>query len=640
MFPLQVSVDMADGATIDASSVGASNVFLIEAITPPLTGGAGSCQIPGVSIGSPCGVVAPLAYGVDYVAVAGADTITVAPLHPLKSSTTYVVAIGSGVLDSRGEAVQGSEFYEQITNNDVDLNFSPGDVLQDAINLYEAIIALGTGGNPSVAPDMLYSAAWTTASVGDAIGAATAVLASTPPSIVNVENTGANVEQALISQGALDPSLAGLTGLDAAILVQAEVSLPYYSGTPTDSSDPILNGWTARCDNPLATAGAMAAGAAPVEPNNTICSTINPALGDYGADSERYITKLNPVPKVRDVPTIAVQITVPNTALGNPAGPWPIAIVQHGITRQKEDMLVLTGALSAAGFATFAIDLPLHGSRGITSAALGGLEANASTREATDYMNLAFLLTGRDNLRQSMADLLGLRIAIDTGITGAFTSADFDTSNVQFVGMSLGAMTGIGFTQLANTLPFVPDINRAALSVPAGGVVPLLLDSASFGGLVQSSVLAGAGLDAGSDPDLIASVMAQFAFAAQTVIDGADPLNYAEGLRMTGTELYANEVVGGETETDLPDQTIPNVTSFGGLTFGGTEPLISFLGLQNVNSANSGAATGIVRFDQGTHGSLIAGDVATGEMQSQVTQFLLGNGVVVGGVDGTVVLGQ
>jgi len=341
------------------------------------------------------------------------------------------------------------------------------------------------------------------------------------------------------------------------------------------------------------------------------------------------------------VATLSVQITVPNTALGMPAGPWPVVILQHGITRQKEDMLALTGALSAAGFATFAIDHPLHGERGLASAVAADGVANASDPgETTDYMNLAFLLSGRDNLRQSMADMLGLRMAIGNSINGAFSSADFDTSNVQFVGQSLGSISGVGFTQLANGLPLGLNIQRSALSVPGGGIVPLLLDSASFGDLVQTSVLAGAGLTASDSPEVISSVLAQFAFAAQTVIDGADPLNYTRGLVELGTPIYINEVVGGETVNDLADQVIPNQSSFGGLTFGGTEPLAAFLGLQNVNSANNGASSGIVRFDQGTHGSLLSGDVATAEMQAQVTAFLLGNGIVVGTQDGTVVLGQ
>jgi len=286
IFPLQVSVDTAEGSTIDATTLSSANVFMIETITPPLDGSAGNCQLPGVSVGSPCGVVTPLTYGVDFVAVAGNNSISIAPLRPLKTATTYVVGIGSGITDSRGQEIQGSEFYQDVTRNDVTITTPPLDVLQAATNLYEAIVALGAGGNPAAAPDMIFSAAWTTASVGNVIGTATSLLAATPPSITNIANIGGSpvavtVEDALIAQGALDASVNGLTGLDAAIFLQGEVSLPYYSGTAADGSDPILNGWRARCDNPLATAEARATGLQAVEPNNTICSTINPALGDF-----------------------------------------------------------------------------------------------------------------------------------------------------------------------------------------------------------------------------------------------------------------------------------------------------------------------------------------------------------------------
>ena len=268
------------------------------------------------------------------------------------------------------------------------------------------------------------------------------------------------------------------------------------------------------------------------------------------------------------------------------------------------------------------------------------LRLTQHTRDTTDYMNLAYLLTGRDNLRQSMADMLGLRMAIGNSIDGALSSADFDTGNVQFVGQSLGSISGVGFTQLANSLPLGLTVQRSALSVPGGGIVPLLLDSPAFGDLVKDSVLAAVGLTQSDSAELVDPVLSQFAFAAQTVIDAADPLNFTRELAMLGTPLYVNEVVGGETASDLTDQVIPNQTSFSGLTFGGTEPLALFLGLDNVNSANSGAAQGIVRFDQGTHGSLLTGDAATAEMQAQVAAFLSGAGIVVGTQDTSVILGE
>lgn len=679
MLPMQLSLAMVDGATIDASTVNATTVVMLETVTPPVNPADMSSCIDAPPFntlppGLPCGVSAPLAFGTDFIAIAGEDTITISPITPLDEDTTYVVALLDGIMDSRGEPIRGSTLYEQVTRGDIDITFDGLDSLQDAINLYESLVDLSLDGDGSA--DALFSAAWTTASVGDVVATATTILANTPPSITEVAASPAvTVEQAFIAQGQLPPEAAGTTALQFADLYTASIALPYYSGTPADGSDPLANNWSARCDNPIVIAGATEAGALPaaIEPNNTICSMINPALGDFGLDTERYLTKFNPVPAVRDNVTLEVQITVPNVGTAFAAGPWPVVILQHGITANKETMLAVTGLLAREGFATFAIDHPLHGSRGLVSAAAGGMEVNAGD-DATVYMNLANLPAGRDNLRQSMADMLGLRMAIDNDITGALTSANFDTTQVHILGMSLGAISATGFSNLANSLNLGPAIDlsveRVALSVPGGGIVPLLIESPSFGPLVQGSVLAGAAdpedatsvgsrfvgfiatnaacIENGApnigcnfndfvatlDPASLAEInalIAQFAFAAQTIIDPADPNNYAAGLAELGTDIYVAEIVG-DGINNLPDQVIPNQTVTPGLQFGGTEPLVRLLGLASVGPSGIflGPDSGIVRFTDGAHGSLLdptASAAVTAEMQRQIDFFLRGLGV-------------
>ena len=60
---------------------------------------------------------------------------------------------------------------------------------------------------------------------------------------------------------------------------------------------------------------------------------------------------------------IPLFVTVPNAGSGQakPAAGWPVVIFQHGITRNRTDMLALAPTLAAAGFVTVAIDMPLHG---------------------------------------------------------------------------------------------------------------------------------------------------------------------------------------------------------------------------------------------------------------------------------------
>lgn len=682
MLPMQVSLDMAEGATIDATTVNGETVVMIQTVTPPTDGSGAGC-IPvepfiSLSVGLPCGVVAPLTFGVDFVAVAGEDSITIAPLSPLDAKTTYVVGILDGVMDSRGEAVLASTQYEQVTRGDIDIDFPSLDSLQDAVNLYEAIVDLGTGGDGSAPADALFTAAWTTSSVGDAIGTATTLLAAAPPSITGVTDLGVTVEDALILNGSLPAAADGTTGLDAAMLASGSITLPYYSGTPLDESDPLTDGWKALCDNPLAILAATAAGALPpaVEPTNTICQTINPSLGNYGLDSERNLTKYNPVPASRGNAVIDVQITYP--AAGG--APWPVVILQHGITTNKEAFLAITGALSSAGFATFAIDHPLHGSRTLASDSASDGIADADTisgeGDATDYMNLANLPVARDNLRQSAADLLGLRMAIGNSVSdagaGNLVPGNFDTGNVHMVGWSLGAMAGVPLVTLANSLGLPGmDIQSAALFAPGGGIVPFLSESPGFGPLVQGSVLAGSGtdigntfvgfigtnitcagdigcnftdftatLDAGSLAE-ISGLISQFVFAAQTILDPADPNNFAASLSALATPIHMSEIVG-DGVNNLPDQTIPNLTVTPGLTFGGTEPLTAFLGLDGVDADNSPQPSGIVRFTAGSHGSIVdPGESAeslavTTELQTQIATFLAAGLVVIS--DATVVV--
>ena len=656
MLPMQVSLNMADGATVDGTTVGATTVVMIQTVTPPLDGSGTGC-IPvepfvSLSPGQPCNVAAPLVYGTDFVAVAGADTITIAPLKPLNSSTTYIVGILDGVMDSRGEAIRASAQYEQVTRSDIDIDFAPLDSLQDAVNLYEVMIDFGTGGDGSAPADALFSGAWTTASVGKAVASATNILALTPPSISGVVSAGVTAETALIAAGALNPSAAGTTPLRFSDIYAAQITLPYYSGTPDEApnpSDPLVDNWKALCDSPLTVAGAVAVGAPLIPgPNNATCSALSGGqLADFGLDSERNLTKFNSIPAARTNATLAVQITVPNIV----AGPWPIVILQHGITSKKEDMLAVTGALSAAGFATFAIDHPLHGSRALVSASAGGTSVSAGT-DATVYMNLANLPVARDNLNQSMADMLGLRMGINS-ITGALTTASFDTTNVNVLGMSLGGISATGFVAQANSLGLGLDIQSAALIVPGGGIAPLLIESSGFGPLVKGSVLAGSGTGLGNNfagfigtnspcggnigcnfADFtatldttslaqISGLVSQFGFAAQTIIDPADPNNFAASLVGLGTPIYMAEIVG-DGVNNLPDQVIPNATVTPGATFGGTEPLAAFLGLTGVDTDNAPQATGIVRFTDGSHSSLLdptASSGVTTELQTQAATF-------------------
>ena len=144
-----------------------------------------------------------------------------------------------------------------------------------------------------------------------------------------------------------------------------------------------------------------------------------------------------------------------------------------------------------------------------------------------------------------------------------------DASNVSVMGVSLGGIAGGNFAAVANTsmggdlsaLDGMFSVAAASLESPGAGIAQFLLESPSFGPLIKSLLLSQASpefaalvagtypagateaqtsglvqpfLDALSDAQL-ASVNAtfnQFAFAAQTSLDGADPISFVNALGM------------------------------------------------------------------------------------------------------------
>lgn len=488
----------------------------------------------------------------------------------------------------------------------------------------------------------------------------------------------------------------------AADLKQANINLPYY----LSAAEPLTDSWSAACTNGLAmqtlgaeTIGALLAdGTISTGPFNDLCQAatggqlLDLNLTNLGIDDQRHVTRFSPIPALKGsnadgTETLDVQITVPDPTVvgilaslpGSPVSPiskpengWPVVILQHGITSRKEDFLAITGALSVAGYATVAIDHPLHGSRGMMQGEQSVNATGALGGGATDYMNLGSLLTTRDNLRQSIVDTLGLRLGLNAVVDLTEGSIDLDETNVSFVGQSLGSISGISTVALANTtlgeelgvFDGMYRFNSAVMSVPGGGVAGFLIESPSFGSLIKGSLLAASSADFQEflvgyatqnqlppeqalapafdaffqllTPEQQAStnaIFSEFVYAAQSITDAGDPNNFASMFAATETPLMVHQVVGGGTNDDgstaLPDQVIPNNTA-GYPTFAGTDPLVTFLGLERVSSTMLGS--GVVRFLTGSHSSLLdpsASAQTTTEMQTQAAGFLATGAIAV-----------
>ena len=671
--PYTIAVDMAPGATLEGSSVqqpGAVRLFEMV-MQDPLSAEA-ECQT--ANRGYACKAVAELTWGVDFVTSASStgNSVVVVPLKPLKSATTYMTVLTSLISDSNGNSVAPSTTYELVKQDDESLPLATASqiALQKLINSFEdAIEAEGVDRDT-----IIYTAAMTTQSVGAVLNSLKGLMASpTPtgyaPSNFVVADTGLKVSQ-------LSADFAAVPAFSLAKLYQGSITLPYYSGA---SAETALSGrWTARCDS-----GAIIAALpesmkpeTPVSANDGFCQAVSSgALRDLGVDAARHLTKFNTIPAITGYQQVAVQMTVPDSVM--PEAGWPVVMLQHGITSCKENMLALTGALSAQGFATVAIDHPLHGSRGFGAVNASGASCGKNG-SATAYMNLQNLLVTRDNLRQSIADMLALRVGLNS-----IQGVQLDLSNVQLLGHSLGAIAATGMSAIANTatgntaLDAAYNLKSVALAMPGGAVANFLFESPAFGPLVKASILLGAGgsaeagyrafaeLNEGCGAALVepyaacfnpfvnylqqtgdtatiatmTSAFSQFAFAAQTVTDSGDPNNYAQRLVVAETPTYVIEVVGDAASDRLPDQVIPNgyanplaALAAGKMPLAGTEPLINLLAATPVTAVagpQALAGNAVARFNAGDHSSILSpasSAAATAEMQTEAVTFFMNQG--------------
>jgi len=727
--PFVLDITFPAGTSLDGNSVfSPASVQIFEA----LMGGDPGCEA--VPRGAACTVVGELTFGVDFVTQASGNSIAVVPLKPLKAKTTYILALTNNLKDSNGKAVAGSTTYEAVRQNIAThpLATDAQKGLQGVVNSYETAIAAAGADKDA----LIYTMAFTTQSTIDVLATTKAMMASNVPAMVanamqgipaiGIQDTGMSVADILAGQIPL--SLVPL--YSAANFMQGSITLPYYLGVP-NAANPLAptNGWwKSLCDSGAMLAGFVAGGGTlppgPVSQSDGVCMAVSQAAGlaapglrdvssVFTLDVERNLTKFSPVPKANAEMPVVVQMTTPDVNVANavraglglpanlvePEGGWPVVILQHGITSKKEDMLAITGILSLYGMATVAINHPLHGdpdvfggllsggSRGFDLNGDGVDDINASTVSATHYMNLASLLTTRDNLRQSTSDLLGLRLGMN--FLGGFhvegNPIKIDTSQVHFLGHSLGAIAGINFIGLANT-PLEAQIDplfavtTSSLAMPGIMVSNFLMESGAFGDVIKSGLTFAASPEfqayiaqkhpgGASESELVVAyrefyaaltpeqqgelngTFARFTFAAQTVTDAADPANYAAMMVATNTPTHLIEVVGNGSD-NLSDQVIPNSVST--TPFGGTEGAIALLGLSGISQTTQDAespVSGAVRYLFGHHGSIldprpgsrgeapdpVMTSAATTEMQSQVANFFSSNGHLISVQNGDVV---
>ncbi len=315
---------------------------------------------------------------------------------------------------------------------------------------------------------------------------------------------------------------------------------------------------------------------------------------------------------------------VPFLALRGPGTAAGTVLFGHGISRSKSDALVLANAANARGLGVVAIDSVLHGERALPGQASG-----------TGFVNLDNILMSRDNIRQTVSDLCALSRMVGTGNT------DFDGDQVPdlatgaqvYVGQSLGGIIGTAFVAVE------PNVRLATMNVAGARISQLMLDSTAL----RPVVLAAArvlGFQPGTE------AFDQYLWAIQTVLDDADPFNYAPGV-LPGT-LKGGVPTSVLVQEMLGDLVVPNAA---------TDDLVRAMGIDLVQRTNPAenqvpfgvravrgpaVGSGLFQYVKGQHGFLLdpfEGPTQAAQEQA-LTHALSGIATAYGGATVTVPVGQ
>ncbi|AXS84938.1 MECDP-synthase [Marinobacter sp. Arc7-DN-1] len=455
---------------------------------------------------------------------------------------------------------------------------------------------------------------------------------------------------------------------------QGAITLPYFQSLPGETGAGIVTGnWTGNTSLEEDLNESLA-------PGETVFSFLRDIDGTLNVNG--YF----PFPEKKADTTVPVVIFNPSTdsrpaSCADPAKPNGVTILQHGITVDRS-VAMLPGIVlaQAACQAVVAIDQPLHGLAGATAGTIPGLTpldedvlttavnqmlqapgvsgtalevqlnalisadyigerhfgytANASLQPvAADLANISSgslfinplnMMNSRDNLRQGVVDLLNVAASIQTfdidGNPG--TQGDLADVPVNFIGHSLGGVSGTVFAALANdptlngTLNGIyaqagaplssftfPTLNSIVLHNTGGQVTRLIENSPSISGRVLPG-LAAAGVTQGS------SDFESFFYVFQSISDAGDPVNFAKSLGGSTGNLLVTEVVG--------DGTVPNEANVNtlGSAFSaplvGTEPLMALIDLGAGGTRLSNGAEGL---------SIIDSDTSTGSAMPVASFF-------------------
>ena len=668
---------LISGSVNPVSVVGGSTVFLVELtsngeVLDPgnITGVAGLAEIDAKVISVDGGVN---------------NAIRIIPTEPLQPATKYLAFITNNVVDAQGEPLTTSWAYNALRGDSFNATGALATVRQ-LVRAWDGIagqILAGAATAPNPPTEEQIAAAIDTVVIAYTFTTTdpiTPLLAMAAPraALVQAAVNDFGIPQAdavglvqildsqvtlstpqprglgIAMQTEIDLSVltGGLLPADVGYLYTGFIKLPYYLNAPQQAGDASYTQSSWSADQALGYAlGVGLPDAPPLPPSDVDGTTYNvtyryPFAGQKGTESVPLQVTL---PDAANTPAYLNGATC-DVAYG--ASGYPVVIYAHGITSDRSSIVTLAHALADNCVATVSVDLPLHGvsptgnfavlnvesSPMIPFDQLYGVDAprerffNDPGGSGAQFINLANLTNTRDNLRQGVMDLLNLNASLDeiSMQLDAQGLGSLDTSNVKVVGVSLGGMVASVMTTInqmaigaeAATVAFASNLNPIsglAASVAGTQLTQILLNSDTFGPVIRDGLA-----DAGVVPGSVN--FERFIFAAQSTVDSADPVNFAETLGALGVPVLLQQVNG--------DTVVPNEAP--GLPLAATAGLIKLTGASQSGPSpapvDMASAPGVVKMLNGGHGSLLdpsAGFSVTTEMQTQVVSFVISGGAQV-----------
>lgn len=569
------------------------------------------------------GVERELAAGTEFVAVPnGPAAVAVVPLAPLDPQASYMVIVTDGMTDVNGNAlIEDSQFAIAKSPEPIPAG-SATEGLEPVRQLVNAMLAAAEGAGVE-RDGVVLAYQFTVQSVSDSLVASKSVY----------------VDSALATAGSssfssLMTDTTPFTGIGAANLYKGEVALPYLLSAPS-------------LENPTAPLNSQWVGAEMVPTEQGLVP--NPLAG-------ANITYANKLPQRTGEETVPLLVSLPKN-ISCPK-PYPVMIFQHGLRGNRTAMLGIADTMASACTAVVAMDLPLHGiaednavHQGLQQASGGaiGIFAGynpATTHErtfgvdyvvndsnptqpgqdgmpdgsGTHFVNLQNLLVSRDNIRQGVLDLLALEAEIPNMDIDGDSTPDFDGTKISFMGHSLGGIVG------SNYMALTTDAQQGVLATVTGSIAQYLNGSPAFGPTIRNALSAAAGVPT-DDPAFVPEVLSPFLFAAQTVIDSGDPVNYAAIAVANNKPTLALQV-----QTDM---VVPPVIE--GAPLAGNTPHAALFGLPVVTETTQTSRASI-KVSMGTHGTPLtpAGPNGATEfinqttlMQNAVAKFIASGGTLV-----------